>query len=161
MLGHRAASLFVVLVSAAALATAFVAQYGFDLLPCILCVWQRWAYGAALVLGLGALAARGGAARRVFLTAAGLAFLAGAGIAFFHVGVEQGWWHGSSECQGSITPGMDREALKNAILNAPTVACDAVPWSLWGLSMAGFNVIFSLLFAAITLTLAARTRRSA
>lgn len=153
------APLFVVLVSAAALGTALVAQHGFDLLPCLLCIWQRWAYGAALVAGLLALAARG-RARRVFLVTAGLAFLAGAGIAGFHVGVEEGWWQGSAECQGTISAGMDREALKNAILNAPTVACDAVPWSLWGISMAGFNVIFSLLFALVTLTLAAKTRRT-
>jgi len=154
----RLGPLFVVLMSAAALGTAFLAQYGFDLLPCVLCVWQRWAYAAALAFGIAGLALAGRAGlRRLALLLGAAAFLAVAGIALYHVGVEQAWWQGSSECQGAgFTPGMSRDDLKFAILNAPTVACNDVPWSLGGLSIAGFNAIFSLAFAAVTLWFAFR-----
>ena len=152
--------LFVVVMSAGALGTAFVSQWEFGLLPCVLCVWQRWAYGAALGLGVLALAAhRRALARRLLLGLAALAFVAVAGIAFYHVGVEQGWWQGSDTCQGAgITTSMTRDDIKFAILNAPTVSCNDVPWSLWGLSIAAFNVIFSLVFAAATAVFALKGR---
>lgn len=153
--------LFVVAVSLGALAVAFLSQWEGGLLPCVLCVWQRWAYGAALGFGLAALALhRREAPRRIALGFAALAFLAVAAIAFYHVGVEQAWWQGAETCQGAgITSGMNRDDIKFAILNAPTVSCNDVPWSLWGLSIAGFNVIFSLLFAAATTVFALKGRR--
>lgn len=137
--------------SAAALAVAFVAEYVFLLLPCVLCIWERWAFGLALAGGLAGLAlSRHPAAWRWSLRLAILGFLLVMGISIYHVGVEQGWWSGTAECSGSIAPGMDREALREAILNAPKVACTDASWSLWGISIAGFNVIFSPLFAAAT-----------
>ncbi len=155
--------LFVIVVSLAALGTAFTAQWGFGLLPCVLCVWQRWAYGAALLFGLAALGLhRREAPRRIALALAALAFVAVTAIAGFHVGVEQGWWEGTSQCQGAgITSAMSRDDIKFAILNAPAVACNDVPWSLWGLSIAGFNVIFSLLFAVATALFALKRGRRA
>lgn len=144
--------LFVIAASLGALGTAFVSQWEFGLLPCVLCVWQRWAYGAALAFGVLALAAhRRPGPRRLLLGLAALSFVAVAGIAFYHVGVEQAWWAGSETCQGAgITTSMTRDDIKFAILNAPTVSCNDVPWSLWGLSIAAYNVIFSLVFAAAT-----------
>ena len=47
--------LFVAGAAAAALAAALISQYGFDLQPCVLCIWQRWPYLAAILLGLAAV----------------------------------------------------------------------------------------------------------
>jgi len=148
----------VVLVSVGALAVALTAQYQYGLLPCVLCLWQRWCYAGAIAFGVGGLVgARNPKLREGMLFLAGLAFLCGLAVAGFHVGVEQGWWEGSQTCQGADFSSLNsRAAIKDAILSAPVVACNDVPWSLGGISIAGFNAIFSLLFAAVTFRLAFR-----
>lgn len=140
----RHLALLAFLGGSAAIAGALIAQYGFDLAPCLLCHYQRYAHIAALALGLLALGF-GGPARNWLLAGAGLAFLAGAGIAGFHVGVEQHWWEGTSGCTAPvIDPSADLGALRDALLAAPVVRCDDIAWSLFGLSMAGYNLLYSV-----------------
>ncbi len=54
------APIIVVFASLAALVTAYVAQYGFDLQPCVLCLYQRWPYGVAIVIAMLAISSTGG-----------------------------------------------------------------------------------------------------
>ena len=46
----RRPALAIIVPPAIALGTAMVAQHGFGLAPCELCVWQRWPYAAAAAL---------------------------------------------------------------------------------------------------------------
>jgi disulfide bond formation protein DsbB len=149
--------LALVLASVGALLAALFFQYVIGLQPCILCIWQRWAYAAAIVAGVPAvlLASKVGP-RRALLGLCGLAFLAGAGIAAFHVGVEQHWWAGTSECTGPTGVANSVEALKAQLLAAPVVRCDQVAWSLFGISMAGYNILISLALAAVAFYAAGR-----
>jgi disulfide bond formation protein DsbB len=136
--------LSVAAAAAAALALALVAQYGFDLQPCVLCIWQRWPYLAAVLLGLAAASvARNRGAATALTGFAILAVLVSGGIGAFHVGVEQGWWEGTSGC-GSVSASDDLATLRAQIMAAPIVRCDEVAFSLLGLSMAGWNVLFAL-----------------
>ena len=73
----------------------------------------------------------------------------GAGIAVFHVGVEQQWWPGTAECGGIDGANLSLEQLKAQILAAPVVRCDEVAWSLFGISMAGYNILLSLGLALV------------
>ncbi len=148
--GPFLAGLFAILAASLALATALVSQYGFDLFPCLLCHYQRWAQIAALGLGVITLLLVKTAAAAWIARLAALAFLVGAGIAFFHVGVEAAWWEGTSGCSApNFGGGMSREDIKKAILDAPVVACDEVPFRFLGLSMAGWNLVYSLLAAGL------------
>ncbi|WPZ35782.1 disulfide bond formation protein B [Thalassobaculum sp. OXR-137] len=136
--------LFVAGAAAAALIAALISQYGFDLQPCVLCIWQRWPYVAAILLGVAAAALRRNRAAAAALTAlAILAVLVSGGIGAFHVGVEQGWWEGTSGC-GSLSSTDDLAALRAQIMSAPIVRCDEIAFSLLGISMAGWNVLFAL-----------------
>ena len=145
-----------------ALAAALTAEYAFGLRPCVLCVYQRVPYAVALGLGLlGLILLRPAVLQPLLVLAAGLAFLAGAGIAGFHVGVEQHWWAGTPNC---ALPGFDTNLslaeLQRQLDEAPDfVACDEVPWALFGISMAGYNLAASLILAAVFLLTAARLRR--
>ena len=87
---------------------------------------------------------------------AAAAFLIGAGIAAYHVGVEQYWWAGTEACTGAAT-GSARsvDELRAQIMTAPTARCDEIAWSLFGVSMAGYNFLFSLVLAGFA-ALAAR-----
>lgn len=138
-----AAVLLLAAASAAALAVAFVTQYGFGYPPCELCVWQRWPYAAAILIGLGAWMLRERpAVTRLALAAITLALAANAGVAGFHVGVEQGWWQGLAGC--GATGGADSlDDLRAQIMSAPVVRCTDVSVSVAGLSMAAWNGLFA------------------
>lgn len=147
--------------SAAILAAAFAFQYIGGLEPCVLCIYQRYPYGAVIGLGLlGVLAAnRPGAGRGLLAALMGLAAAAlvtDAAIAGFHVGVEQKWWEGTQACVG-VTGAGTIEELRAQLLGQKVVRCDEVAWSLAGISMAGYNMLIALglgaLAAAATLRL--------
>jgi disulfide bond formation protein DsbB len=153
------------LASAAMLGTAFIFQYAGGLFPCELCLLQRYPYGAVIVLGgLGAVALR--RQRRPGVLAFGLGaviallFATDAGIAAFHVGVEQGWWHGTEACVGADVDTSDLEAMREAILAAPAVRCDEVVWSLFGLSIAAWNGLAALALTILSAAVLWRWRRA-
>ncbi|MBM3490929.1 MAG: disulfide bond formation protein B [Alphaproteobacteria bacterium] len=141
----RLAALLLALASAGALGFALVSQYAFGLPPCVLCLYQRVPYLAALVLGLAAFAWAPG--RPYLLALAGLALLGNTGIALFHVGVEQHWWQGLSGCSGAAGA-TSFEEMRRLIQQAPIVRCDEVAWSFLGLSMAGWNVPATLVLGS-------------
>jgi len=145
--------------AAAALMVALIAQHGFDLQPCVLCVWQRWPYLVAIGLGLAAFAARGRSVLATWLVVlAVLAVLTSGGIGGFHVGVEQGWWEGTADCGAASMPD-DLAALRAQLLAQPIVRCDEVAVSVLGISMAGWNVIYALALAGLAGWAALKTRR--
>jgi disulfide bond formation protein DsbB len=147
----------VTLLAFAALCVAWLAQYAFGLAPCELCYWARYAYWVTIALGLVAIFfSRKPKARKFWLYLVGIAFLGVVGISIFHVGVEQGWWQGTSACVGESTAGMSTEELTNAIMNAPVTRCDEPAFTFLGLSMAGYDAIYAALLAWFTLWGASR-----
>ncbi|MDF1720100.1 MAG: disulfide bond formation protein B [Minwuia sp.] len=147
----------IVVPPAIALGMAMLAQYGFALPPCPLCVWQRWPYVVAIALGLVAFAMpRGGAA---LLLLAAVAFATSAGVGMFHAGVEQGLWKGLESCSAISTPDTLAD-LKAQIMGAQPARCDQIPFAFLGLSIAGWNAVFGTLAAILMLYLAALRIRS-
>ena len=124
------------LVPAALLGGALVSQYLFGLPPCEMCWWQRYPHAAALVLAGAAFVLRSAALVRL----AALAILVSGAIGGFHAGVEYGWWDGLTRCATNAATGGDP---LEAIMNAPVIRCDFAPWSLLGISLAGWNFLIS------------------
>lgn len=123
--------------------------------PCEMCIWQRWPHGIAIVLALAAMVLHGRPELSRKLTYAALAMIAVSGlIAVFHAGVEQKWWEGFTTCTAGGATTMEE------ILNAPLVRCDEIPWSLLGLSLAGWNAVISLGSAAMLFGLGSRKART-
>lgn len=159
MMAARNLAGLVVVASVAALAGAFYSQYVWGLEPCPLCLFQRYPYGVTIGLGLVALAGRWPLA---CVALAGLVFLGESGLALFHVGVEQHWWAGLDACaQAGVTPDTTDELLTMLMEAPPAPPCDQVPWSLFGISMAGYNVLYAASLAAISLGGAATLARKA
>lgn len=131
--------------SAATLGAGFFFQHVIGLVPCELCIWQRWPHVAAVVLGGLALWLD----RRLALALAAVALVIGAGIAVFHVGVEQHWWQGPDACAGPDFTAMTPQEFIAALQAAPIVRCDEIPWSLFGISMAGYNALLSIGLAGL------------
>ena len=134
-------------VPAAMLGGALAFQYIGGLQPCEMCEWQRWALVATLALGLAAWALR---SARWAIALAALALLADGAIGAFHAGVEQHWWEGITRCTAPIATGSSSDMLSQ-ILAQPLVRCDAIPWSLFGISMAGWNAIIAILVGGYAL----------
>ncbi|WP_439468792.1 disulfide bond formation protein B [Blastomonas fulva] len=146
----RIAAWLALLIPAFLLGGALVSQYVFGLYPCEMCYWQRWPHWAALALGGIAVLS----VRRVQGLAVGMAALAAIAIAAsgliggFHAGVEYGWWEGLTTCATSVPAGATTDDVLNSIMAAPLVRCDAAPWSMFGISLAGYNFLLSLAGAA-------------
>ncbi|PWR18969.1 disulfide bond formation protein B [Zavarzinia compransoris] len=142
--GARRGAALVLAGSAALLGGALLFQYGGGLAPCELCIWQRWAHGAAMAGAVLALVLPRGLPAALGLGLALVGLVAGVGIAGFHVGVEQGWWQGLAACGGGGSTAGSVQDLLSQIETAPVVRCGDVAWSLFGLSMAGWNALISL-----------------
>jgi disulfide bond formation protein DsbB len=128
------------------LAGAYVSQYVGGLYPCEMCWWQRWPHFAALPLALGAFISRGHRVQKTMVALAALAILASGLIGGFHAGIEYGWWEGITACSTTVQVGEGQSTL-DAILNAPLTRCDVAPWTLLGISLAGYNFLISTLGA--------------
>ncbi len=145
------ARLLAVAVPAVLLGGALASEYIGGLYPCEMCHWQRWPHGAAILLGLGALLSPLAAPRvRILTLLAALAIAVSGAIGIYHAGVEYGLWEGMTTCTASAATTLED------LLSAPLVRCDQVQWSLLGISLAGFNAIFSLGAAAVIAALALR-----
>lgn len=126
-------------ISGALLGGALISQYVFGLYPCEMCHWQRWPHMAAIVLAALAIALRRESAGRTLVGLAALAIAISGAIGAFHAGVEYGWWEGLTTCSAVEGPVSFRD-----LMNAPLVRCDQAQWTLFGVSLAGFNALFSL-----------------
>jgi disulfide bond formation protein DsbB len=134
--------------SAAIVGAALLSQYFGGLQPCELCLYQRWPYYAAIVATAIALLSGGDKAMRGIVMLCALLFAASTALAFYHVGVEQHWFAGPTACTGSVTGATSIEALKAQLLARQPVSCDTPAWRLFGVSMAGWNLLASVLIAA-------------
>lgn len=140
-------------VPALLLGGALLSQYGFGLFPCEMCMWQRYPHFAAIALALLASFAE---PKRLWIALAALAILISGAIGAFHAGVEQGWWDGLTGCASAVSSS-EGDALE-AILNAPLVRCDEIPWSFLGLSLAAWNFVISTIAGLAILGLVAKGR---
>lgn len=153
--GFALARLIALLLPLGLMAGALGSQYIGGLYPCEMCHWQRWPHYAAIVLAaLAFLPAKPGTQKALVLMAATGIAISGA-IGVFHAGVEYGWWQGFTKC--SIV-GSGGTSLAD-IMSAPLIRCDQVQWSLFGISLAGFNALFSLGGAIAIFFLCSRTQR--
>ena len=130
-------------ISAATLATVYASQYIGGLQPCELCLYQRWPWWIALGLSVIALPTVLSVNLRALLVGlGGASVLVGAGIAVFHVGVEQHWWAGLTSCAGGQAPASFEELQR--MMSQPAARCDEPAWTLFDISMAGYNAMLSI-----------------
>lgn len=152
------ARLIALLTPLALLGGAYASQYIGGLHPCDMCWWQRYAHMAAIPLALLAyLTARNGRASAGFTVLAAFAIATSGAIGLFHAGVEYGWWEGLTACSTTATGG----DLAASIWSAPIIRCDVAPWTLLGISLAGYNGLLSVGAALAILALLNRDRSAA
>ncbi len=138
------------------LGAAMVLEHGLGIAPCILCQYQRVAPVVVVALAMGAAwPATPGRTARTLVALIVLAFAVNAALAGYHVGVEHHWWAGTDSCgDGGAPPPVLSTSLRDlrAGLDDPEVVpCDTVAWSFMGISLAGYNLILSVMLAGAAL----------
>ncbi len=134
---------------------ALLFQYVGDMAPCKMCYWQRYPHvGAIVIAGIILITGIG-----VFAVLGLLSALITAGIGGFHAGVEQRWWEGPQSCTSTSIDNLSTEELLAQIMSAPMVRCDEIPWQMFGLSMAGWNMVVSICLAVLW-TIAIKQQRA-
>ena len=142
----RPAALIATLASAAALGVAIGSERFLGLVPCALCLWERWPYRIAIAIGIVALLLP----RRILLVAMALALLAGIALGVIHVGVEHGWWPSPlPECAAPDLGGGTMAERLARMPMFPSKPCDEPTYLVPGLplSMAALNTLFALALA--------------
>jgi disulfide bond formation protein DsbB len=149
---------FVLAASALVLGGAFLSQYWGGLAPCELCLLQRWPWGVAIVIAIIAIMVGNRPALPWVALLLATVFAVGSVLAFYHVGVEQHWFAGPSACSAAATSADTVEALKAQILRQQPVRCEEAAWSLWGISLAGWNLLASLMMLGCCVAVFAQSR---
>lgn len=147
------ARLLALAIPAALLGGAYLSQYGFGLFPCEMCWWQRYAHFAALPFALLAFAVPG---KRWPVALAAVAIGVSGLIGLYHAGVEYRWWEGLTTCTSAISLGGSADPLDAIMNKTPLVSCDQPQWTLMGISLAGFNFLFSVSGALLVAALLRR-----
>jgi disulfide bond formation protein DsbB len=159
----RAALALSTLAVATALGWALASERWGGLVPCALCLVERWPYRAAIALGLAGLVLPRPLARLAAWLLC-LAMLASAGLGFTHVGVEAGWWPSPlPECAAPNFGGLSIAERLARMPAAPSKPCDEPSFLVPGLpvSMAAMNLAISLALALGLATFLLTSRRSA
>jgi disulfide bond formation protein DsbB len=150
----RTLAVLAALGAAAALGIAYAAELWLELVPCALCLLERWPYRVVIVLGLLAAIAPHALVRSL-LALAIIALLANAAIAAVHVGVELQWWPSPlPECAAPRLSGGSIAERLASMPARPAKPCDEPSYLIPGLplSMATMNLLFALAFAAVLTT---------
>jgi len=156
--GGRTFAVFVLVASAAVMAVVLLSQYWGGLAPCELCLSERWPWDVAIVIAfVAAMVGSRSALPWVALLLAAV-FAVGTALAFYHVGVEHHWFAGPSACTAAGGTPETLDALKAQLLHQQPVRCDEPAWTLYGISLAGWNFLASLIMTGICLVVFVRVR---
>jgi disulfide bond formation protein DsbB len=149
---------FVLTTSAVVLGGALLSQYWGGLAPCELCLLQRWPWGAAIVIAFIATMVGSRPALPWVALLLAVVFLVSSTFAFYHVGVEQRWFAGPTACTSPTAVADTVEQLKAQLLHQQPVRCDQPAWTLWGVSLAGWNLLASLIMIGCCLAAFVQSR---
>jgi disulfide bond formation protein DsbB len=144
----------IAVLSALTLAGALGIEHIGGIAPCPLCLDQRIAYYAAIPLGAIAYAFASGrpVVTKAILLVLAVGFLINAGLGVYHSGIEWDWWPGPQACSGGAGPLASNPAdLLQSLSQPQVVRCDEAAIRIFGLSLAGYSAVFSLLLAGLAL----------
>ena len=127
--------------------SAYFIEYVLGHKPCKLCLYQRYPYFVSVFLILNILVLK----KYVKLTLLTLALVSffGSAIAFYHFGIEQGFFKEALICEAkNLDNNLSKEELlKN--LKENTISCKTVTFRVFGLSLASINTILSFILFGI------------
>lgn len=140
-------AIIVLLISSIASIAALIAQYLFNILPCQMCLYQRYPYYFIILFSIIYIITKK-IPLVLYYWFSSFAFVIGLFFSIWHVGIEQKILPGLSGCSSIINTSQSLTNLKEQILNQNIITCDEITWSFMGLSAATLNslLLIFLLF---------------
>ena len=115
--------------------------------PCKLCLYERIPYFLSILLIIKIIFIE--KYEKITLLILFLVFMSSAVLAFYHFGIEQGFFSESLACtSGDLSKTLSKEELLQQ-LKLNSISCKDVSFRILGLSLAAINTIFSLILSAI------------
>ena len=134
-----------------AIISALIIEYWFGYEPCKLCLYERIPYFLAIPLIIKIIFIK--KYEKATLLILFLVFISSAALAFFHFGIEQGFFNESLACAaGDLSKTLSKEELLE-LLKQNSISCKDVSFKILGLSLAAINTIFSLILSVIFIKL--------
>lgn len=129
------------------LVTAFIAEYSFNIIPCHLCIYERYCYAALVIIG-----ASGVLRFHPFLYhAATLLIILGIGLSFYHLGVESHWWQAPQSCITTSISAGNFDDFEAQFMKKSFARCDQVTWVIFGVSATIWNLLLFCTFGLYAL----------
>ena len=140
------------------LISAFIIEYRLDHQPCKLCLYERIPYFLSIFLILKILFIRG--YEKITLLILSIVFVFSSVLAFYHFGIEQGFFKESLVCKTeSLSENLSKKELLQQ-LKQNSVSCKDVSFRILGLSLAAINTIFSLILSFVFIKLFMNCRKN-
>ena len=135
------------LISIIALSSAFFIEYVLGHQPCKLCIYERIPYFLSILLIIKMFFSK--QYEKITLLLLSLIFVGSAILAFYHFGIEQGFFNETLVCKTeSVSETLSKEELLEQLKKNP-ISCKDVSFRILGLSLAAINTIFSLVISLI------------
>ena len=134
-----------------AIISALIIQYWLGHEPCKLCFYQRIPYFLAILLIIKIFFFK--KYEKITLLILSLIFAGSAVLAFYHFGIEQGFFNESLACTApDLSKTLSKEQLLEQ-LKQNSISCKDVSFKILGLSLATINTIFSFFLSVIFIKL--------
>ena len=131
--------------------SALIIQYWLGHEPCKLCLYERIPYFLSMLLIIKILFIK--KYEKITLLILSLVFISSATLAFYHFGIEQGFFSESLVCTTTdLSKTLSKEELLEQ-LKQNSISCKDVSFRILGLSLAAINTIFSLVLSVIFIRL--------
>ncbi len=144
--------IFILLALFGSVIAAYIIEYGLGYKPCKLCIYQRIPYIISIIIILNFLFIN--KYRKASLLVLSFISLFGSVLAFYHFGIEQGFFIESAVCDANplTTDSLDKKDILKQ-LEQSTISCKDVDFTIFGFSLASINTIFSLILFVIFMKL--------
>ena len=131
--------------------TFYYLEYFLDLKPCILCIYQRIPYFIIIFLAIILFFIKNNKLEKKFYFLYAIIFLSSLFLAVYHFGIENNFWSAFASCEINDSLLNDNQNLKEYLLEKEFVSCSKVNFTLFGISLAGYNIIISLFLLILSL----------
>ena len=131
--------------------SALIIQYWLGHEPCKLCLYERIPYFLSMLLIIKIIFIK--KYEKITLLILFLVFMSSTVLAFYHFGIEQGFFKESLVCTaGNLSETLTKEEILKQ-LNQNGISCKDVSFRIFGFSLAAINTIFSISLSAIFIRL--------
>lgn len=136
-------SIIILLISSFAIGIALIAEYIYYLIPCKMCMYERYQYYGLIIISLIFIISKN-QNNIIFYFLIEIFLLLGILLSLWHIGIENNLISGPKGCSAPIENIKDKESLKKFILNRPIASCNEINWKLLGISIVIYNALLQI-----------------